>query len=62
MEWRLELKPGDIVDAHDSSKIWYASTIIDRIIKTEDDGNQYILLKIGYRMYSPEGNKQDYNK
>ena len=26
-EWRLNIKPGDLIDAFDSTKIWYASTV-----------------------------------
>ena len=29
-EWRQELNVGDIIDAHDGAKMWYASTVISK--------------------------------
>lgn len=57
----MEIKPGDVVDTNDTTKIWYASTVLDRIIRQEEDGNEFILLKIGFRIYHPDGNKKDNN-
>ena len=37
----MELKPGDIVDGYDSTKIWYLSTVIDRSYRREDD-NEFL--------------------
>ena len=62
-EWRADLKSGDTVDTFDSTKIWYGSTIMDRQIKIdENSGKEYLVLKIGFRLYHPEGNKEDNNK
>jgi hypothetical protein len=36
-EWRKELKVGDLIDAYDTTKVWYSSTIIDKEIKEEDN-------------------------
>jgi hypothetical protein len=58
-DWRLALNVGDIVDAHDSTKVWYQSTIVEKVLITEENGNQYAKLKIGFRTYHPEGNKYD---
>ena len=49
------------MDAFDSTRIWYASTVVDKKTQKEDD-NEYIYLKIGFRTYHPEGNREDNNK
>ncbi len=36
-EWRTELKKGDLIDAFDSTKIWYGATIQDTEVRKEDD-------------------------
>ena len=57
-EWRKELKPGDFVDAYDSTKAWYQSIIQSKEVVYHDD-REIIKYRIGFRMYHPEGNKED---
>lgn len=58
-EWRSEVKVADLVDAQDAMKIWYASTVVDKKAN-KDEG--YPEVKIGYRTYHPEGNREDNNR
>ena len=55
-EWRCELKAGDVIDAFDSTRIWYAATVTERATRF-DDNIEYLSLKIGFRVYHPDGNK-----
>ena len=34
-EWRRELKTGDVIDAFDSTRIWYAATVLDRTYRID---------------------------
>jgi hypothetical protein len=43
----------------DSTKIWYQSTVVSKFTKTELDNNEYVILKIGFRTFHPEGDKYD---
>lgn len=29
-DWRLCLEPGDLIDAFDTTKVWYSSTIVEK--------------------------------
>ena len=58
-EWRLNLEEGDIVDSHDGAKVWYASTIIEKLVIQESDDNSYIKLLVGFRIFDESGEKQD---
>jgi hypothetical protein len=55
-DWRHELKQGDLVDAMDRCQTWYTATVIEPETRTE-----FIMpmLKIGFRQYSTEGDKED---
>lgn len=59
-EWRLELKTGDLIDAFDSTKAWYAATIMG-VSQMEENERIIPQVKVGFRMYHPEGNKEDEN-
>jgi hypothetical protein len=56
-EWRFELKEDDLVDAYDSSKFWYASTIQAREMRVEED-RTFPYVKVGFRLLHPQGNKE----
>jgi hypothetical protein len=58
-EWRLKLEVGDIIDAHDGAKVWYASTIIDKTVIQESDDVFYIKLLVGFRIFDESGEKAD---
>lgn len=36
-EWRSELKVGDLIDGFDSTKIWYASTVVNTQVLEVND-------------------------
>ena len=36
--WRLLLKPGDIVDAYDTTKVWYSSTVLEKEVREMEEG------------------------
>ena len=59
-EWRNNLKVSDLIDAFDSTKIWYASTIVATNTIVSDD-RQIPQVKVGFRIYHPEGNKEEEN-
>lgn len=58
-EWRLSLKEGDIVDSHDGAKVWYASTIIEKMVIQESNEREYTKLLVGFRIFDEQGEKQD---
>jgi hypothetical protein len=35
-EWRLNLQPGDKIDALDNTKIWYKSIVVKREFRTDN--------------------------
>jgi hypothetical protein len=49
-QWRADAKVGDLVDAYDTTRQWYESTVIDRRYRN-DNGNEFIELNIGFRVY-----------
>jgi len=54
--WRSSLKKGDLVDALDRSNQRYLSTIV----QPEERPNATMpLAKVGFRVYHPEGDKDD---
>lgn len=57
-DWKLDLKVGDLVDAHDKVKQWYASTIID-VQDIEVSGRKYKNFNVGFRVYLESGSKTD---
>ncbi|CDW89068.1 ubiquitin carboxyl-terminal hydrolase family protein [Stylonychia lemnae] len=57
-EWRASLQKGDLVDGYDSTKKWYQSQVQYReTVKDED--REVHRLRIGFRIYHPEGSKTD---
>ena len=58
-DWRQDLNVGDIIDSHDGSKVWYASTIISKQVVHETDDNSYTKLLVGFRIFDPAGEKID---
>jgi hypothetical protein len=52
---------GDLIDAYDSTKVWYTSIIADREERMEGD-NMVLYYKVGFRLYHEEGTKVDNNK
>lgn len=61
-EWRASLKPDDKVDAYDNTRIWYASTIQDKIYRKDNenlDGPDIPVYNVGFRTLDPNGNKED---
>ena len=57
-EWRCVLQAGDLIDGFDSTKFWYSSTIVAKETRHEDD-KDVPYLKVGFRVYEEEGNKED---
>ena len=55
------MKVGDHIDAMESSRQWYTSTILDISTRKEDD-TEYPILYVGFRTYSPDGKREDNNK
>lgn len=60
-EWRSQLKIGDLIDAIDSTKQWFTSTVLDKCMRLEDN-KEYPSYHIGFRTYHAEGNKEDNHK
>ena len=60
-EWRSQLQIGDKIDTLDSTRIWYRATVLNCFIK-EEEGNLYPVVRIGFRIYHPEGDKLDNDK
>ena len=58
-DWRLALKPGDVIDCSDTSNVWYQSTVLQRNDANQDPKNIIPLVKVGYRTYHDDGNKVD---
>jgi hypothetical protein len=56
-DWRFDMKEDDLIDAFDSTKVWYASTIQAREMRTED-GRTFPYVKVGFRLFHPQGNKE----
>jgi hypothetical protein len=54
-EWRLGLKPGDLVDCEDHYGGWYGCTV-QEVAESEDGKKQ---AKIAFKIYDPKGNKVD---
>lgn len=57
-EWREGLKVGDHIDAYDSTKQWYACTILALEMK-EVAGTEVKSVHIAWRINHPEGDKTD---
>jgi hypothetical protein len=59
-DWRMTIKAGDLVDACDTSHIWYNATVLnDREVQI--DNNRTVKeIFIGYRIYTPQGEKVDH--
>ena len=55
-DWRRELKAGDLVDAYDSTKVCFTSTVVNRELRYFDD-EEIMFLKIGFRYYDQDGTK-----
>ena len=71
-DWRLSLKTGDLIDACDTSHIWYNATILNTRETALEDGStvkelfigifpSYLSLYrcIGYRIYHEDGDRLD---
>ncbi|EAR94410.2 ubiquitin carboxy-terminal hydrolase (macronuclear) [Tetrahymena thermophila SB210] len=59
MEWRLQLKEGDLVDCCDTSHVFYNSTVLQ--VKEIEDEQGYTIKQVyvGYRVYDPNGQRKD---
>ena len=53
-EWRSKLVNGDLVDCYDSTKVWYASTVVARE-QRQFKGAMLDMIKIALRVMHPEG-------
>ena len=60
--WRAQLMTGSLVDAFDSTKIWYASTVTGTTERNNENNEPVPFVRIGFRIYHPEGNKEDDEK
>eukprot|EP00347_Sterkiella_histriomuscorum_P000351 403376197 len=56
--WGNNLKLGMKVLVYDDNH-WYPSIIVDEQIDHEGEFNQYTKIRIGYRLYHPQGTKSD---
>ena len=56
--WRAELKKGDLIDGFDTTKVWYSSTIMASRFE-EEDGKQIPMVKVAFRVFHPDGNRED---
>jgi hypothetical protein len=59
LEWKIEIKVGDEIDAFDKAKQWYASTVLEIKEHTEPDGRKWPLAKVGFRLYFEDAPKVD---
>ncbi len=57
-DWKSALKVDDEIDCYDKSKNWYACTIVD-LKEEEKGGKNWTKAKIGFRIYSDEGAKEE---
>lgn len=58
----MTLKEGDNIDALDSTRIWYSSTVVKVEWRTDSQNTtapQYPMLQVGFRIYTPEGNREE---
>ena len=58
-EWRMTLKKGDLIDGYDSTKKWYQSEVQNTEYFKDEGGREVLRLRVGFRIYHPEGNKTD---
>jgi hypothetical protein len=58
-EWRLNMKTGDFIDGYDTTKLWYASTIVDIATKTNAEGQVVPMVNVGFRRYHENGTRED---
>ena len=57
-EFRLSLKVGDNVDVYDSTRFWYASTILNAEDR-EVNGTKVPMVMIAFRIWHEKGDKTD---
>mmetsp|Transcript_8203 Transcript_8203/g.16159 ORF Transcript_8203/g.16159 Transcript_8203/m.16159 type:complete len:2815 (-) Transcript_8203:1874-10318(-) len=57
--WRENIRLGTLVDAFDSYRNWYNSTVLAVREDVTTRGEKHIMLQIGYRIYEPTGTKHD---
>lgn len=57
-EFRKNLKVGDKVDVYDSTRFWYASTIL-QMEERETQGQKLPMCYIAFRIEHPKGDKTD---
>ena len=58
-DWKHELKIGDEVDGFDKAKVWYPSTILNFKQHTQSNGRLWTLVRVGFRVFTPSGQKTD---
>ena len=58
-DWKHELKIGDEVDGFDKAKVWYPSTILNLKQHTQSNGRLWTLVRVGFRVFTPSGQKTD---
>ena len=56
-DWKNELGIGDEIDVIDKAKVWYHSTIIDFKEHKKFNGRSWILILVGFRIYTSTGTK-----
>jgi hypothetical protein len=57
-EYKAALKIDDLIDAQDDTHNWRPSTVIG-IYKTEDDGKDIPMVRVGLRIYMENGPRTD---
>lgn len=58
-EWRENIRVGTLLDAFDSYRNWYNSTVLAVREDMTSRGEKHMMLQIGYRIYEASGNKHD---
>mmetsp|Transcript_7871 Transcript_7871/g.15214 ORF Transcript_7871/g.15214 Transcript_7871/m.15214 type:complete len:2832 (+) Transcript_7871:1305-9800(+) len=58
-EWRVQLTRDSLIDANDTEKLWYNSTILNIRQVENDNGGITVEARVAYRVYEPSGEKFD---
>jgi hypothetical protein len=58
-DWRFKLEKGDTIDCMDDELDWYKSTVLDTRVVSNQEGQQFKQIYVGYRIYDEEGSKED---
>jgi hypothetical protein len=55
----MSLAKGDRLDLMDAYQVWYHGTVLEKREEKNDRGDEFIIVKVGYRVYVDELDEGD---